>query len=208
LAAISLKAVLRTAQWESRDKQYYHETLARNGSLILAFWHECLGLAAWEHKYYPGAHTLTSYSFDGELAARTVSHFGYKSLRGSSSHGSVGALKQLEAVAKEGCSLGWTLDGPRGPRRRAKAGVAWVAARTGMPILPNAFAIRGCKRVHSWDRFPIPYPFAQVLCAFGPPIPPPVDTTARAIEATRSAVEAALNRLHEGLESELGVAIG
>ncbi len=103
-----------------------------------------------------------------------------------------------------GCIVGWTLDGPRGPRREAKAGIAYVAARTGFPIIPNAFAVSKSWRLNSWDRMPIPKPGARIICSFGAPIDPPPDTSAAAIEKTRMEVESALNRLHADIEREAG----
>ena len=148
-------------------------------------------------------HTLTSYSFDGELAARTVARFGLKSLRGSSSRGGTDALRQLETAANLGCLIGWTLDGPRGPRRIAKAGAAYVAARTGLPIVPNAYALSKCWRFNSWDRMSLPKPGARIICRYGAPIAPPPNTSSTAVEETRVAIETALNRLHAEIEQEV-----
>ncbi len=202
--AFSFKCLARCCRFEVRGKHQLWDAVAQRGGIICAFWHEYLGLGACHHRDTPTAHTLTSYSFDGELAARTVAHFGLKSLRGSSSRGGVDALRQLESAAKTGCLVGWTLDGPRGPRRQAKAGAAYLAARTGLPIIPNAYALDKAWRMRSWDRFAIPKPGARIIVAFGPPIDPPPDTSAAAIEDTRLLVERSLNQLHEAIERELG----
>ncbi len=202
--ANSFKGLSRLCDWEVRDKHYIWDTVFEHGGILCAFWHECLGLAASHHQYTPTVHTLTSYSFDGELAARTVARFGLLSLRGSSSRGGMEALKQLRAAVDMGCLVGWTLDGPRGPRREAKPGIAYVAAKTGMPIVPNAYALSKCWRVPSWDRFPIPKPGARIISAFGPPIAPPREVSSEAIEKTRIEVETALNMLHKTIEQELG----
>ena len=204
MVATGLKALVRTCRVEVRNTQHWDALLRSHGRAIVAFWHESMALAACHYRN-SGAHTLTSYSYDGELAARVVRHFGLLALRGSSSKGGseslddlVGALEQIQAV-------GFTLDGPRGPRRVAKAGIAVLAARTGVPVLPHAFVVQPAWRLRSWDRFPVPKPCARIVSAFGPPVAPPDDSTPEAVESARLQIEGALNRLHGELESELGV---
>lgn len=171
--------------------------------MILAIWHETLGLAAWYHRN-TGYHTLTSYSFDGELAARVVRHFGLYALRGSSSRGGAEALKEMQRAAALVPALGFTLDGPKGPRRVAKPGVAILALKTGLPIIPHAFAAAPCWRMRSWDQFIVPKPFGRLVSGYGEPIYPPPKGTPGAIESLRREVERSLNRLHESLDQELG----
>lgn len=204
VVAFLFKRLVRTCAFDVYHEERLWDCIDQQQGVILAFWHEYLGLAACQFEDFPTAHTLTSFSFDGEMAARTVSWFGLKSLRGSSSTGALGALRQLESAAKQGCYVGWTLDGPKGPRRCAKAGVAYLSARTNLAVLPNAYAISRAWRLPSWDRFPIPKPFSRIICAFGPVVPPPADTSSEAIEQTRAAVETALNQLQLEIEEELG----
>ncbi len=202
LIAGTLKGICITCREERQGLEHFRPLIASGKHVILAIWHETLGLAAWHHRN-SGYHTLTSYSFDGELAARVVRRFGLYALRGSSSRGGHEALKQLQAASAVVPAVGFTLDGPRGPRRAAKPGVAVLALRTGLPIVPHAFAASRCWRMHSWDRLIIPKPFARLVTAYGEPIYPPRDNTPETIEALRSEVEQALNRLQATLEERL-----
>ena len=205
LIAGTLKALERTCRHETRGAEHLEAALAMgNGHIILAFWHEVLGLAAW-HFRGSGAHTLTSYSFDGELAARIIHHFGQHALRGSSSRGGARALKELEKACACVEIVGFTLDGPRGPRRVAKPGVGILAARTGVPILPLAFAASRAWRMRSWDRLIVPKPFARVVTAFAPPIEPHDANSPEGIEELRVRAEGDLNDLHLAIEDEMGV---
>ena len=172
------------------------------GRAIVAFWHETLGLAAWHHRD-SGGHTLTSYSYDGEMAARVVRRYGMMAIRGSSSRGGSDALRSFEAAFPHLSRIGFTLDGPRGPRRVAKPGIAILAARLKSPVLPQAFAVAPSCRLNSWQRFPKPTPIARDKAAYGPAIPPPEDESPEAVEAMRGRVEEALNRLHADIEGEL-----
>jgi len=192
-----------SCRWRVDGRDTLETILSRDGGCIVPFWHESMAFAAWIHRGC-GGHTLTSYSFDGELAARIVSWFGMAAVRGSSSRGGGEGLRQLVRACELGVALaGFTLDGPRGPRRVAKPGVAVLAARTGRKILPLAFSAAPCRRLRSWDRFPVPYPFARVYARYGEPIDPPQNETPEAIESVRLATEQALNALHDRVDREL-----
>ncbi len=203
--ANTLKILLRTCRWDVRDGHYWDEVQAQYGHAILAFWHESSALVNYNYRYR-GFHTMTSYSYDGELAARIVRRFGNDAVRGSSSRGGSDGLKELEKVASLAPGIGLTPDGPRGPRREAKLGMAVLAARAGIPIVPHVVVPSRSKRLRSWDRFPIPKPFSRITLVCGKPIfPPPSADDREAVEAMRLQVESELNRLHTELEAELGV---
>lgn len=193
------KALCASSRWTVLNQHHLEEAKSKSGRALVAFWHESLGLAAWRFRK-TGGHTLTSYSFDGELAAQVVRRFGLEAVRGSSSRGGLRALAHLARAFECTDMVGFTLDGPKGPRREAKGGIAMLAHRAGAPIIPNAYAIRGGWRLNSWDRLMVPGLFGVVTCAFGPPIPPPADRAPGSLEATRREVEASLNRLHDELE--------
>lgn len=194
-----------TCRREVRGGHHFEDMLKARGTALLALWHESTGLLAC---LYVGRnfHSTASYSFDGELAARAVHAFGAETVRGSSSRGGSLALDQMEKALGHVPAVGLTMDGPRGPRRVAKPGIAILAARTGAPIVPNAVAITRCWRTRSWDRFMIPKPFARIIYAYGEPIPAPPTEDPADVEVTRLAVERALNQLHAELEKEVGYA--
>lgn len=173
------------------------------GCALVGFWHETLAIALNVHRK-KGYHTLTSYSFDGELAARCCEAFGFHALRGSSSRGGSEGLRSLIRASQTVSGIGFTLDGPRGPRRIAKPGIAMLSAQTGIPVLPCAMAAAPCWRLRSWDRMAFPKPFGRIVCAFGEPVPAPPDNSADALEAHRLAVETGLNRLHAEVDPESG----
>lgn len=198
------RALFATCRVEIRGQEILDDLAAQNRLALGGFWHETIGVMACIHRNR-GYCTLTSISFDGELAARFAHRFGFIAVRGSSSRGGVAALSHLEKQVRDGPGVAYTLDGPKGPRRKAKAGVAYVAGRTGMPIVPGAAAVSRAWRLRSWDRFIVPKPGARILMQYGNPIDAPQDTTAAAARLTAEHVEQELNRLHEALEVELGV---
>ncbi len=193
----------RTCPVETRGRQYLDETLREHGRCHVVAWHECMAMAGCCHR---GADylTLTSYSYDGEFAARVIKRWRIHAARGSSSRGGHEALVQLVEAAKVIPITGFTLDGPKGPRRVSKPGIGILAARTQLPIVPNAYAVSRAWRMRSWDRFPIQKPFSRIICAYAPPIPPPPDDSPEAVETTRLAVEKSLNALHRRIEADMG----
>lgn len=201
-ASGALKVLLSTMKSETRNPEHWEGLIDSGKPFVISIFHETIVLAA---SFFgnTGFHTLTSYSYDGELAARFLSHFGIKALRGSSSRGGMKALSQLSQATSVTQAVGWTVDGPRGPRRGVKAGVALVAAKLDAPIIPVALAATKRWRLNSWDRFLIPKPFATLVCAYGEPIPPPPSSRREDIEQTRQEVERRLNALHDKLESEI-----
>lgn len=172
--------------------------MAAHGKLIIAIWHESMALGAYYFRK-AGFCTLTSHSFDGELATRIVEGFGHTAVRGSSSRGGSTALRGLSDTLGQGQTVGVTLDGPRGPRHQAKPGVSILSARTQAHVIPIAFGVHPGRRLNSWDRFPLPWPFARVTVLFGAALTPPTDDGAESVEASRQEAESALNRLHSRL---------
>ncbi len=205
LVSFSLKRLFSLCEWKVLNKEeYFDRTIKAEGKILVAFWHEHMAFGA--HLFQgTNYHTLTSYSYDGELAARVVRKFGLEAVRGSSSRGGSDALKGLQiALEKLGC-VGWTLDGPKGPRRIAKSGIAVLSARTKTPIVPMTALVDKCWRLKSWDHFPVPKPFSKIYVSFGPAIHPPASEDEQEIESTRKEVETALHTLHERLQKITGI---
>lgn len=116
------------------------DTLYRQGHrIIIAFWH---GQQLMMPLAYRGtvAYILISSHRDGELIYRVVRRFGLRAVRGSSTRGGSQALRQMIRLARQGCDLVVTPDGPKGPRGRVQEGIVYLAKMTGLPIVPLTFA--------------------------------------------------------------------
>ena len=203
LAGLALKALTATCRYEIRDAPHFDRTVAEQGHAIIAAWHEgfVLGLPMYRNS---GIHSLASLSFDGELAACLLRQFGLLALRGSSSRGGREGLHSLATALEHIPVVGFTLDGPRGPRRIAKPGIAVLSARSKTAVVPQAFSASKVWRLNSWDRFMVVKPGAHIVSRYGAPIPPPDDESDTSIERMRALVEQRLNELHEELDEELG----
>jgi len=86
---------------------------------------------------------------------------------GSLSRSGAQALRALAAAVRAGEDVAVVPDGPRGPAERVQPGVVVLAALTGAPVVPFGFSARPAPRLHSWDRFMVPLPFARAAVVFG-----------------------------------------
>lgn len=144
--------------------------------LIYAAWHGRILMLPWVNarlRRTLGARpvrVLASQSRDGEILARYVRRFGLGVVRGSSSRGGTAALRALIRAVRAGDDVAVIPDGPRGPRAEAHPGAVVIAAATGAPIVPLAFAAWPARRMRTWDEFLIPAPFARSAVVFGPTV--------------------------------------
>ena len=139
---------------------------------------------------------LISPSADGEIAAQVVLHLGAGVVRGSSSSTGARALRDCyEAVARNGVSLLFPADGPRGPLHELKPGALMVARLTGAPILPVGYRASRAWRLRSWDRFIVPKPFARIEIYVGEPYYVPKDAALEHLERYRAEVQSVMRSL-------------
>lgn len=143
--------------------------------LIYAVWHGRILMVPWLNARLRETHgaravrVLASRSRDGEIVTRYVRYFGLDVVRGSSSRGGAVALRRLAATLAAGDDVAVIPDGPRGPRCRLQPGIVALAALSGAPVVPLAFAGSPAWRLSSWDEFLIPMPFARCALVFGEP---------------------------------------
>ncbi len=205
LAAGLGRAYLRLLQATCRFRQEGAEDGVKEartvGAVLWAFWHNRLlgPLIPYRNQ---GAGVVISQSRDGELIARVVEGFGYVALRGSSTRGGSQALRGLLRHLRSGHDVAFTPDGPRGPRYTVRPGLAYLAAKTGLPVVPMGVAYSRKAVFSSWDRFQLPLPFATVLLHLGAPLHfPPGSPEDESSEAIGGALQAAT----EAAEASLGV---
>lgn len=116
---------------------------------------------------------LVSRHRDGSFLAESMRLLDVKTIRGSSSRGGTQAVRQMMDAAAD-WHIAITPDGPRGPRRRLKNGILYLASRTGRPVVPLVFACARCWRIRgSWTDMVFPAPFTRIQVLAGEPIEVP-----------------------------------
>jgi lysophospholipid acyltransferase (LPLAT)-like uncharacterized protein len=207
LAAAGVRALGATLRLTETGVDALQPCWAQGQPLIYAVWHGRVLMIPWlttrlrRTRGARAVRVLASRSRDGELAARWVTRFGLSIVRGSSSRGGADSLRALVAAVRAGQDVAVVPDGPRGPRERVQAGIVVLAATTGAPIVPLAFAARPARRLASWDRFLVPLPFARAAVVFGA-----AATVARHAdrEAARADVERALRDVTDRADRLVG----
>jgi len=193
----------RTVRWRTAAPETTRALLAGDQPVILAFWHGRLLMIpiAYLRAGRRRVNVLISEHGDGELISRTIAHFGFGSVRGSSRRGALRAMRDLIRKVREGADFAFTPDGPRGPAFRVQSGVVDLAQRTGYPILPVTFSVRGGKEFASWDRFLLPRPFSRGVFQWGEPL---WVGEADDLEAVRADLETRMRTLTEQADRAMG----
>ena len=91
-------------------------------------------------------------------------------MRGSSTRGGVGALVKMIRLSKKKLPMGFSVDGPRGPRYVAKTGAVLLAKKTGNPLMPFVFECEKFWTLNNWDKMQIPKPFTRAKLFIGEPV--------------------------------------
>lgn len=164
LLATLLRIWGRTLRFEADP-----ETLARltksDEPVAIVLWHNRLFLSAEIFRRYRSRRRvfgLVSASKDGAWLAAFYRLIGLTPVRGSSSNFGREAGKALIEVMREGHDIGITPDGPRGPLYTVEPGVLVVTRRNNAPMVLIGAEFGPAKRLRSWDRFYIPWPFTRI----------------------------------------------
>ncbi|WP_413292099.1 lysophospholipid acyltransferase family protein [Bdellovibrio sp. HCB185ZH] len=166
----------RTLSWTWRVRLFEPESLKKSlenkNPVVLAHWHgDELALLSIVKRYRIA--TIASQSKDGELMATVLKWMGAKTSRGSSSRGSVQALKGLLRLVKDGGNCSFAVDGPKGPLHKVKPGVFELSRMIHGPIYAaGVYVDRAIYFPRSWNKTFLPKPFAKVIIVWSESLPP------------------------------------
>lgn len=189
-----------TTRYEIKGWEHYERVEREGFPGIHTLWHDCIYLAIyfWKRR---GIVYMTSQSFDGEYIARFLQRFGFGAVRGSSTRGGVGAMVEMARLLRAKIPVGFTVDGPKGPRRVAKMGAVLLAKKTGQPILPFNVTARRFWQANSWDKFEVPMPFSRALVEIAEPVYVPVDADNSVLQDKLNELQSKMDELNRrGLE--------
>jgi lysophospholipid acyltransferase (LPLAT)-like uncharacterized protein len=161
---------------------------------IYSFWHDRI-IAGTYYFRDRGIIVLSSSSFDSEYTARCIQRLGFGIIKGSSTRGGTQALVGMIRMMRQGYSMAFTIDGPKGPRYEAKAGPILLAKKTGNPLMPFVIECEKFWTVKSWDRLQVPKPFTKANLIIGEPIYVHADAKDEELEAKRLELQSSLDSL-------------
>lgn len=196
--------VYRTGRWSVAGREHPQPFWDSEKNFIVGFWHGRLMMLPYAWESARPFVQLNSAHRDGMLSIRAQEHFGFETIIGSASAGAVAALRGLLKAVRSGKTIGIALDGPRGPRMRAKLGAVMIASKTGVPILPVAFSSARYRLLASWDRFFLPALFSRGHIAWGDPIHVPKGLDEAGLERYRQQVEDRLYALTVAADAAYG----
>ena len=189
---IFLTGVTAKISWVG--KEIVDEMIESNRPFIICAWHHDIYFSTWLLKEM-NLTALISSSRDGEYINQVLSGFGFKAVRGSSTRGGIGAMKQLVRCLKEGQSIAITPDGPQGPIHKVQEGIIALAKMTGAPIIPWRYEDNSCWHLNSWDNHKIPKPFSKISSVFGQPFYIPKSASSSDFENYCQQLEILMNDL-------------
>lgn len=160
----------------------------KNKKCIYCFWHQRLIAMIYFRRNQKNV-VLVSKSDDGQMVAGPLQALGYLTVRGSSSRGGSSAVRTLLKHAKNH-SLALTPDGPKGPAKKVKSGVTYLAYASKLPIIPVEIQVNKYWQFNTWDKMIVPKPFARITITYKPEI---YIETKQDIENKTSFIESQLN---------------
>jgi len=170
--------------------------------LVLNFWHAGIIPATYIFRDC-GIRVMSSNSYDGEYMGRIIGKFGFVAVKGSSSRNAVRALLGLRRALRQGWSVAFSIDGPRGPRYQVKPGPVTLARSSGVPLSTFHIAVERAWVLNTWDRLIVPKPFSRVLMRFGQLIPVPAEASDEDVERYQQELQCSLDRVCEFAEANV-----
>lgn len=194
------RAVSATLRWRVTGIE---KADAGEKGVLLCIWHGRTFLPA-NYMRNRGIWALFSLSNDGELQSRVFSLLGYRVIRGSTGRGGERAAVEAIRVLRKGDTLAITPDGPRGPAGEIQGGALLMARKSGAALVPIGASAGRRWLIGTWDRYLMPKPFARASIRFGEPIWISPDADEAEIEQVREKLAAAMNRLQDEAEQDVG----
>ena len=189
-----IKFIGKSLRFERGGWKNWEQIEADGKVPVMTFWHNRIFGATYYFRDR-GIVVITSQSFDGEYIARFIKRFGFGAVRGSSTRGGIGALVEMIRLMKKGLPMGFSVDGPKGPKYIAKAGACLLAKKTGNPLMPFLVETEKYWQMKSWDDLQIPKPFSRAKVFIGEPIYVDKNASGEEIQQVREVLQAKLDEL-------------
>jgi hypothetical protein len=196
LGKLALWLWAKSTRMKIIGEERYKELRNKGKGVIFLVWHGRIFIVPYFFRKR-GIMPLISPSKDGEFPAQIMSRWGYRNIRGSSSHAVIRVWNKMKNELKKGGEVIIVPDGPRGPDREMKLGGIKLAQETGAVLVPFTFSTSRKKFLKSWDKFLIFYPFTKVVAVYGPPMNVDPSVKDDALEKERQKIERILIELDE-----------
>jgi len=166
----------------------YSQLRAQGKPVVFAVWHGRLFIVPTFFKRR-NVVAFISPSRDGDILVSIGKRWGYKILRGSSSHAVAKSWVKMIQELRQGGEVIMVPDGPKGPNRTFKPGAIKLAQESGASIVPFSYSSSRKKYANSWDHFLWFTPFSKVVAIYGEPIEVPPNLPKDQFEEMRKRIE-------------------
>ena len=132
-------------------------------SIVIGHWHgDELALVGIGAKSF--FLTMASHSKDGQIMNTALKTMGFETVRGSSSKGASRAfIALIKKMKQKSFFVSFAMDGPKGPRLKAKQGVVQLAIKTQSPIYQVLVDCNSKIDIpNTWNKTYVPMPFAKI----------------------------------------------
>ena len=153
-----------------RVKFVQHPDYKMTDQSVYAFWHgrQLLPGVIMRSACIPSKVILVSPSHDGDLATVCLQKMGYDVVRGSSRDRNIQGLVSMIRKFKTGACIGFPIDGPIGPRHKAKPGAIFLTQKMRASLVPLGAAYeKAWVLSRTWDKMEIPKPFTRAVLYIG-----------------------------------------
>lgn len=197
-----VRSLFSTIRCVREGTENYLRFREEGSPVVFAFWHAQM-LPLVHHHRGEGVVVLVSEHADGEYITQIIERNGFgTTARGSSTRGGVKGLKAVVRAIRNGHDVGFTADGPKGPRHEFKWGALVAAQISGAPVIPVAVGAPRAWVANSWDKFIIPKPFSVVRIGYDPPYWIPREATEDDLVKHAAELQDTLNRMSLRLRGE------
>lgn len=192
LVRLLFKTCRLRAVTEAPDINPYESTGAAR--YLFCVWHDQIVMTVFSGRPKNMAGLVSGHQ-DGSYLAEAMKRLGIAAVRGSSKRGGSRAMGELLQRVRE-FHVAITPDGPRGPRRKIKTGIVFLASHSGRAIIPTAYACRRGWRIRgNWTDMIFPSPFSEIHARGGPPFAVPPDLDRDGLQRYVERLEAEMQRL-------------
>lgn len=199
-----------TIRWRIHGEEHIEECMRQGRPIVFAGWHgdnylTLLAYVVHMHKLFRAVIFVPN-SPNGRIMAYFGRRVGLTVIQVGSEMGPIQWARATVETIKEVRKGAYALvspDGPEGPNREVKPGIAVIGRQTGAVIIPtSASTNRGFRLRRRWDEHWVPWPFSRAVLYIGEPIDAsPAEGPEPDVEALQAQVKTALDEASRRAEA-------
>lgn len=167
--------VNRTARWTYEGRHNHDAVNLDQGRVIFTVWHEFY-FAFLAYTFFLNGEDIACIALGGpkgrgfRVIAKKFGSTVFMTKKGDKEVNRKAVAGVINEMRQSGRNTFIAVDGPNGPARQAKFGVAKLAKEGEGTILPMKLLVSGKLRIPRWDSQIIPLPFARIRVIYGEPV--------------------------------------